>query len=133
MLLGREPARLLRPGLDRANPDGLILLGWAVGGRRRVFWETPRGAQLNEAQQLEGVAAAADAPPARKPHFLSGLRGRLLLLTTAFVLFATLLIYPVLAGTYRNNWLEQRAQAAQIAALAVTAAPDGRVSDELSL
>lgn len=49
------------------------------------------------------------------------------------MLFATLLIYPVLAGTYRNNWLDQRAQAAQIAALAVTAAPDGRVSDELSL
>jgi signal transduction histidine kinase len=64
---------------------------------------------------------------------LSGLRGRLLLLTTGFVLFATLLIYPVLAGTYRNNWLDQRGQAAQIAALAVTAAPDGRVSDELSL
>lgn len=92
-----------------------------------------QGRTLNEVQQLEGVAAVADAPTAKKAHFLSGLRGRLLLLTTGFVLFATLLIYPVLAGTYRNNWLEQRAQAAQIAALAVTAAPDGRVSDELSL
>lgn len=49
------------------------------------------------------------------------------------MLFATLLIYPVLAGSYRNNWLTQRAQAAEIAALAVEAAPDGRVSDELSV
>ena len=63
----------------------------------------------------------------------SGLRSRLLVLTTGFVLFATLLIYPVLAGSYRNNWLAQRAQAAEIAALAVEAAPDGRVSDELSV
>jgi hypothetical protein len=62
----------------------------------------------------------------------SGLRGRLLLLTAGFVLFATFLIYPVLAGTFRNNWLATRAQAAQIAALAVEAAPDGRVSEELS-
>ncbi len=64
---------------------------------------------------------------------LSGLRGRLLVLTTGFILFATLLIYPVLAGTFRNNWLMQRAQAAEIASLAVEAAPDGRVSDELSV
>ncbi len=39
---------------------------------------------------------------------LSGLRSRLLALTTGFVLLATLLIYPVLAGTFRNNWLLQR-------------------------
>jgi len=64
---------------------------------------------------------------------LSGLRSQLLALTTGFVLFATLLTYPVLAGTYRNSWLLQRAQAAEIAALAVEAAPDGRVSDELSV
>ncbi|MEQ1610215.1 MAG: HAMP domain-containing sensor histidine kinase [Hyphomonadaceae bacterium] len=79
------------------------------------------------------VAPAADAPAGEKRHLLSGLRSRLLVLTTGFVLFATLLIYPVLAGSYRNNWLTQRAQAAEIAALAVEAAPDGRVSDELSL
>jgi signal transduction histidine kinase len=71
-------------------------------------------------------------PAAQQSSFLSGLRGRLLVLTAVFVLFAELLIYPVLAGIYRNNWLEQRGQAAQIAALAVEAAPDGRVGDELS-
>lgn len=54
-------------------------------------------------------------------------------MTAGFVLFAELLIYPVLVGSVRNSWLEQRGQAAQIAALAVEAAPDGRVSDELSI
>ena len=76
--------------------------------------------------------AAVEEPTAMRPRLFSGLRGRLLLLTAAFVLFATFLIYPVLAGTFRNNWLTTRAQAAQIAALAVEAAPDGRVSEELS-
>lgn len=42
------------------------------------------------------------------------------------------LAYPVLAASYRTTWLNQRGQAAQIAALAVEAAPDGRVSEELS-
>lgn len=94
---------------------------------------TPGDETLSEVQQLDGVAAPADVPVAGKRHLLSGLRGRLLVLTTGFILFATLLIYPVLAGTYRDNWLLQRAQAAEIAALAVEAAPDGRVSDELSV
>ena len=76
--------------------------------------------------------AAVEEPTAVRPRMFSGLRGRLLLLTAGFVLFATFLIYPVLAGTFRNNWLATRAQAAQIAALAVEAAPDGRVSEELS-
>jgi signal transduction histidine kinase len=71
-------------------------------------------------------------PAAKRPSFFAGLRGRLLVLTAVFVLFAELLIYPVLAGMSRDNWLAQRGQAAQIAALAVEAAPDGRVSEELS-
>lgn len=56
----------------------------------------------------------------------------MLILTAGFVLVVELLIFPLLAGAYRNSWLEQRAQAAQIASLAVEAAPEGRVSDELS-
>ena len=90
------------------------------------------GGQLSEAHQIEAPEAAVETAAIARPRLFSGLRGRLLLLTAAFVLFAELLIYPVLAGTYRNNWLAQRAQAAQIAALAVEAAPDGRVSEELS-
>ncbi len=94
--------------------------------------ETPRGRQLSEANDLHGVDAPADAPAGPKKRFFSGLRGRLLLLTTGFVLFAILLAYPVLAAGFRSTWLLQRGQAAQIAALAVEAAPDGRVSEELS-
>ncbi|MEZ6030744.1 MAG: HAMP domain-containing sensor histidine kinase [Hyphomonadaceae bacterium] len=90
------------------------------------------GEQLSEAQQIETDVAAAPAEAVARPRMFSGLRGRLLLLTAAFVLFAEFLIYPVLAGSYRNSWLATRAQAAQIAALAVEAAPDGRVSEELS-
>ena len=92
-----------------------------------------QGTKLSDVEQLEGVAAPVASPPTEKRHLLSGLRSRLLALTVGFILLATLLIYPVLAGTFRNNWLLQRAQAAEIAALAVEAAPDGRVSDELSV
>jgi signal transduction histidine kinase len=94
--------------------------------------QTPRGALLSETQQLEGAAVAETGPATRLSSFFSGLRGRLLILTALFVFFAVVLTYPSLAGIYRNGWLEQRAQAAQIAVLAVEAAPDGRVSDELS-
>ena len=94
--------------------------------------ETPRGRQLSEANELQANDAPAEAPAGLKKRFFSGLRGRLLLLTTGFVLFAILLAYPVLAAGFRTNWLLQRGQAAQIAALAVEAAPDGRVSEELS-
>ncbi len=70
--------------------------------------------------------------PRSRFRFFYGLRGRLLLLTVFFVLFAELLIYAPLAATFRTNWLATRAQQAQIASLAVRAAPDGRVSAELS-
>ncbi len=66
------------------------------------------------------------------PAFFTGLRGRLLFLTVVFVLFSELLIYPLLAAGYRNTWLRERGQAAEIASLAVKAAPDGRVSEEMS-
>ncbi len=98
-----------------------------------MLGNSPGDETLSEVQQLEGVAVPVDAPVAKRTRFFSGLRGRLLLLTAGFVLFAELLIYPVLVGSVRNNWLEARGQAAQIAALAVEAAPDGRVSDELSI
>ena len=61
-----------------------------------------------------------------------GLRGRLLLLTTIFVLFAELLIFPPSAANYRERWLDQQVQAGEIAALAMEASPDGEISAELS-
>lgn len=95
--------------------------------------EEPGGTTLSEEQQLQEGGAPAEAPAGKPARFFSGLRGRLLLLTAGFVFFAELLIYPALVGAVRNSWLEARGQAAQIAALAVEAAPDGRVSDELSV
>ena len=100
---------------------------------RRKSKETPRGRRLSETQHLEAaINVPAVEPAAARNSFFSGLRGRLLVLTAAFVFLAELLIYPALAGIFRNGWLEGRAQAAQIAVLAVEAAPDGRVGDELS-
>lgn len=95
-------------------------------------WTGLWGDRVYEAPLSDHPAKPEDVPAAGRPGFLSGLRGRLLLLTTAFVLFAVLLIYPPLAAIYRTGWLQERTQAAQIAALAVDAAPDGRVSEELS-
>jgi len=54
------------------------------------------------------------------------------LLTAGLVLLAELVILTPLMASYRDGWLRERAQAAQIAALAVEAAPDGRVSEGLS-
>ena len=61
-----------------------------------------------------------------------GLRARLLLLTTGFVLFAELLIFPPSAASQRNRWLDERVQAAEIAAIALDASPDRELSAELS-
>lgn len=72
-------------------------------------------------------------PSSARRSFLSDLRGRLLLITIGLILIVLVLFYPLLAANFRDGWLTERAQAAQIAALAVEAAPDGRVSDELSL
>lgn len=72
------------------------------------------------------------SPKETRRSFLSDLRGRLLFITVGLILLAIMSFYPLLAAGFRDAWLAERAQAAQIAALAVEAAPDGRVSDELS-
>ena len=66
------------------------------------------------------------------PKPLRGLSGRLLILTILFVLAAEALIYFPSLGGARAEWLRERANAAQIAALALEAAPDRRVSEDLS-
>ncbi|MBI1338883.1 sensor histidine kinase [bacterium] len=86
---------------------------------------------MNDAPPAIG-GAPASAPSGFRTAFFSGLRGRLLLLTACFVLLAEIVIWPITASNYRDQWLGERVQAAQIAALAIEAAPDGRVSDELS-
>lgn len=90
----------------------------------------PAPPQLGETS-ARGVRAGGDAA-SRENRFLTGLRGRLLALFAAFAIAAVAIAYPILAGSFRNRWLQEHAQAAEIAALAVEAAPDGRVSKELS-
>lgn len=81
--------------------------------------------------EIDNKKAGKSADAGRS--FFADLRGRLLLLTVGLILATLIVFYPLLAGAYRDSWLAERAQAAQIASLAVEAAPDGRVSDELSL
>ena len=53
-------------------------------------------------------------------------------MTVLFVLLAESLIFPPSAANFRNNWMRDRVQAAEIAALALEAAPEREVSDQLA-
>lgn len=65
-------------------------------------------------------------------RFARGLSARLLWVTIGFVMLAEILIFLPSAANYRSQWLNERLQAAELAALAVEAAPDAMVSDELA-
>ena len=60
-----------------------------------------------------------------------GLSARLLILTVLFVLLGEVFIYVPSIARHRLVFLEERIGAARIAALAVEAAPDGMVTEEL--
>ena len=60
-----------------------------------------------------------------------GLSARLLALTMLFVLLGEVLIYVPSIARHRLVFLEERIDAARIAALAVEASPDGMVTEEL--
>ncbi|MBL4801330.1 MAG: HAMP domain-containing histidine kinase [Emcibacter sp.] len=62
----------------------------------------------------------------------SSLSMQLLLLTIFFVLLAEVLIYVPSIVNYRKTWLEERLAAANIAILAIEAAPDHMISEMLS-
>jgi len=61
----------------------------------------------------------------------SSLRSRLLILTFLFVMVISALIYPTSIASFRQDYLETRLENAQIAALALEAAPGNMVSPEL--
>jgi len=61
-----------------------------------------------------------------------GLSARLLLLTALFVTLAELLILGPALASYEERWLSDRVRAAELASLAVEAAPAGVVSDEMA-
>ncbi|WP_321397089.1 HAMP domain-containing sensor histidine kinase [Emcibacter sp.] len=60
------------------------------------------------------------------------LSNRLLLLTIGFVMLAEVLIYVPSIANFRLNWLKEKLGAAQIAILAIEAAPDYMVGEKLS-
>jgi len=61
----------------------------------------------------------------------SSLRSRLLILTIIFVMGISGLIYPTSIAAFRQDYLETRLENAQIAALALEAAPGNTVSPDL--
>lgn len=65
------------------------------------------------------------------PRPLRGLSGKLLMLTLAFVMLGEILIFLPSIANFRLNWLRNRVAQAEIAALAVEAAPDRMLSEDL--
>src|SRR5262249_40232042 len=61
-----------------------------------------------------------------------GLSGKLLLLTTAFVMIAEVLIYVPSIANFRIMWLQDRLASAHTAALVLDAAPSGMVPESLA-
>ncbi|MET0544991.1 MAG: HAMP domain-containing sensor histidine kinase [Caulobacterales bacterium] len=82
------------------------------------------------------VPESADRKPkSRWPAFLSprrSLSGRLLLVTILCVMLVEALIFIPSAARFRMEWLRERLNNAQIAALAVQAAPGMRVTGDLA-
>lgn len=67
-----------------------------------------------------------------KPAWPGGLSARLLLLTALFVMLAELLVLGPSLAAFEEGWLTDRVRAAELASLAVEAAPAGVVSDQLA-
>ncbi len=77
-----------------------------------------------------GTTGGADQRP-RPARFQHSLSARLLLLTIFFVMVAEILIYTPSIARYRLNWLEDKLGEGHLAALAVVAASEGMVTEEL--
>ncbi len=73
----------------------------------------------------------ATAPAAGGPALLRSLSARMLALTMAFIIFGVAVIFmPSIAG-FRLTWLKNRMAMAELAYLAVEAAPNQRLSDNM--
>ena len=77
------------------------------------------------------MTATPSSPEARQPGLLSGLSGKVLLLTILFVMLGEILIFLPSVANYRIDWLKGRVAQAEIAALAVEVAPDRMLSHDL--
>jgi len=70
--------------------------------------------------------------PPRQIRLPGGLSSRLLLLTAAFAVAAAVMILIPSVAAFHERWLVERARAAELASLAVEAAPDNMVTDSLA-
>ena len=74
-----------------------------------------------------------ELPPTKdRSGLLDSLSVRLFIITIATILLVEFLVFLPSSANFRENWLEQRIQAARIAALSLEAAPSRMVSQELS-
>lgn len=60
-----------------------------------------------------------------------GLSAKLLWLTVLFIMIAEVLIFVPSVANFRVNWLKERVATAQVASLALEAAPGGQLSEDL--
>lgn len=65
------------------------------------------------------------------PPFARSLSARLLILTIVFVMLAEVLIYAPSVANFRVNWLQDQADSAHLAILALEAAPSELISEDL--
>jgi len=68
---------------------------------------------------------------ALKARLWRGLSGKVLLLTIVFVMLGEVLIFLPSIANFRVTWLKSRVATAEVAVLAVDAAPDNMISDKL--
>ena len=84
----------------------------------------------------DSTPTVSNGPPPRAavPSRLRlGLSGKLLLLTTLFVMIAEVMIYVPSIANFRIMWLNDRLAAAHTAALVLDAAPSGMVPESLAM
>ena len=84
-----------------------------------------------DSKSHHSTLAAPAASVAPRALSLTGLSGKLLVLTVMFVMLAEVLIFVPSVANFRMNWLRERLASAQIASLALEAAPDRMVSQML--
>ena len=82
---------------------------------------------------MNDTSSASPGDHSPKPGGLRiGLSGKLLLLTTLFVMVAEVMIYVPSIANFRIMWLKDRLAAAHTAALVLDAAPSGMVPESLA-
>ncbi|MFC7291219.1 ATP-binding protein [Hirschia litorea] len=96
-----------------------------------------QGAVHEAGTDLDHAAKADVQKPYGKKRFVlprlkMGLPSQLLSLTVLFVLIAEFVIFLPSVSKFRTDWLYDRVQAAEIASIALEAAPDRKVSQGLS-